>query len=77
MYVEGEQTVTELYTDCKVHCEEGQIHFGSFGRYREILICEFILQFFELKKVGISKTLKEKEKRGKEFKFHYNHEEKI
>jgi hypothetical protein len=69
-FIVREQTVTELYRDCKVHCEganstelyrDCKVHcegakrcFVSCVKYRQIVNCEFNLQFFKPKEVRIS-----------------------
>jgi hypothetical protein len=49
----------------------------SCVKYREILNCEFTLQFFKPKKVGITKYIKVEGKMGKEIEFNSHREEKI
>jgi hypothetical protein len=54
-----------LYRDCKADCEEAKRRLVSCVKCRESLNYEFNVQFFKSKKVGMSKSLKKKEKGGK------------
>jgi hypothetical protein len=59
-----EQTVAELYRDCKVHCEGANRHLVSCVKYRQIVNCGFNLQFFKTKKSGKLKKHQWRRKRG-------------
>jgi hypothetical protein len=64
-----EQTVTELYRDCKVHCEGAKRRFVSCVKYREIVNYEFNLQFLNQKDGNLTKPKLKKDKKVKKSNF--------